>query len=162
MEATRGKHQFYFVGVGSAPTHIDQMPNPEDPNFSQLLDQVFGGQNFRSEMSPYNRVGRLNAKYFFMEHSRTDTLVPFNHALQFYEAANASQKKYPFNLVAGNPASKDPTNGLIIGSHNFSSGSVLNSMLLQALKEGQPALINFSKSAPQPKKRCRFAWLCSS
>ncbi len=123
MEATRGHFSYWGVFTGSAPTRIDLMkPNP-DPNFANTLDEVFGSsQSYRAQVSPYNRVNHLNTRFLFMEHSQADTLVEFDHAVQFYFAANVYKK-------VGNPAVGDPIKyspeGYPIGSHNFSSGSLM-------------------------------------
>lgn len=127
MEATRGEFEYFGVFTGSAPTRIDLMKNPEDPAFSSTLDSVFGKSSvFRSEMSPYNRISRLRTRVLFMEHSQTDTIVPYEHGLQFYLDAQAPEK-------IGNPAAGDPiqrsSSGYVIGSHNFSSGSKMQATL---------------------------------
>lgn len=134
MEATRGQFQYWGVFTGSAPTRIDQMTRNPDPNFSNVLDDVFGSsQSFRAAMSPYNRVGQLKTQYLYMEHSQTDTLVPFQHGLDFYFAANVVKK-------VGTPAAGDPIQmspaGYPIGSHNFSSGSLLQQNMETLINTG--------------------------
>lgn len=127
MEATRGEFNYFAVLVKSAPTRIDKLLDSPDPAFKSTLVDVFGGAySFREKMSPYNRIEKLKTRILFMEHSQTDTFVPFTQATDFFTEAKVIEKID--NFVAGDPISVHQE-GYIIGNHNFSEGSLIKETL---------------------------------
>lgn len=84
LEATRGNQKYYGAFVGSAPTRIDRMGDPKDPNWRYALSNVFENQNMRASMSPFNKISSLKLKYLFMEGAVNDTLAPFDDQFGFF------------------------------------------------------------------------------